>query len=268
MTNWVKVPAEVLRAAKNCRIVSRLGIGLDNIDVACCTELKIPVTNVPDYCLIEVAEHALALLLALSRKIGCFHAATKSGTYQLQAGAKLRRIEGQTLGLVGFGNIGQRLATKAHAPGLNILVTSRTPKEVPAPFRWLPLKELLQQSDYVSLHLPLTPESRHLINAESLKLFQPSAYLVNTSRGGLIRSNALAAACRGPTRPESALDVQDPEPPDLSQPLFCDPRVIVTPHAAFVSEESLENLRRRAAQQVADRLTGKTPESIVNGVAC
>ena len=131
MTNWAKVTAEVIDAAPRLRIVSRLGIGLDNIDVACCTRKKIAVTNVPDYCLIEVAEHALALMLSLARKVAFYHRETKSGRYDLAAGAALLRIEGQTLGIVGLGNIGRVLAAKAQGLGLKVIATSRSQRGVP-----------------------------------------------------------------------------------------------------------------------------------------
>jgi len=266
MTNWAKVPEPVIAASPKCRIVSRLGIGLDNIDVAYCTSRGIPVTNIPDYCLIEVAEHALALVLALARKVGFYHHDTKSGRYALQAGPKLRRIEGQTLGIVGLGNIGRKLAEKAAGLGLRIVATSRSQKSPPPGVRFVALDELLATSDYISLHVPLTPQTRHLIGAAQLAQMKPSAYLINTARGGLIDHGALAAALAAGKLAGAALDVQDPEPPDLSQPPYNDPRVIVTPHAAFVSEESLENLRSRVARQVATRLTGGVPENVVNGV--
>lgn len=267
MTNWAKVPQAVIEASPKCRIVSRLGIGLDNIDVAYCTSRGIPVTNVPDYCLIEVAEHALALLLALSRKVAFYHHETKSGRYQLQAGPKLRRIEGQTLGIVGLGNIGCKLAEKAIGIGLSVVATSRSGKSKMPGVKIVPLDELLAASDYVSLHVPMTPQTRHLIGAAQLAKLKPSAYLINTARGGLIDTAALAKALEKGQLAGAALDVQDPEPPDLSQPPYNDPRVIITPHAAFVSEESLENLRLRVAKQVCARLTGERPENVVNGVA-
>jgi D-3-phosphoglycerate dehydrogenase / 2-oxoglutarate reductase len=264
MTNWAKVPRAVIEACSNCQIVSRLGIGLDNIDVAYCTSRGIPVTNVPDYCLIEVAEHALALLLGLSRKIGWYHQQTKRGEYQLQSGPKLRRIEGQTLGIVGLGNIGVKLAEKAMGLGLNVIATSRSGKSKLPGVAMVSLDELLAKSDYISLHTPLTPETRHLFGAEQFKRMKPTAYLINTARGGLIDHAALAAALEAGNLAGAALDVQDPEPPDLTQPPYNDPRVIVTPHAAFVSEESLANLRSRVARQVATRLTRGRPENVVN----
>lgn len=264
MTNWAKVPAQVIEASPRCRIVSRLGIGLDNIDVACATARKIIVTNVPDYCLIEVAEHALALLLALARKVAYYHHQTKTGGYDLKAGPALFRIEGQTLGIVGLGNIGGRLAAKASALGLNVLATSRSRRQPPPGVRFVPLDELLSASDYVSLHMPLTTETRHLIGASQLARMKPTAYLINTARGGLIDHRALATALAEGRLAGAGLDVQDPEPPDLGQAPWNDSRVIVTPHAAFVSAESLTNLRTRTARQVATCLTGGVPENVVN----
>lgn len=266
MTNWAKVPADVIAAAANCKIVARMGIGLDNIDVAACTARKIPVTNVPDYCLIEVAEHTLALVFGLARKIGWYHQATQSGTYQLQSGPPMFRIQGQTLGLIGYGNIGQLVAEKALALGLKVLVHNRTVKPAPAGVKFVALEELLQTSDYISLHVPMSPETKHVLNAAAFAKMKPTAYVINTSRGGLIDHAALAAALEKGQLAGAGLDVQDPEPPDLSQAPYNDPRVIVTPHAAFVSQESLENLRRRATQQVADQLTGKRPENVRNGL--
>jgi D-3-phosphoglycerate dehydrogenase len=266
LTNWVKVPESVIAAAPKCRIICRLGIGLDNIDVAAATERNIPVTNVPDYCLIEVAEHALALLLALARKVAYYHHETKQGRYALQAGPPLRRIEGQTLGIVGLGNIGRKLAEKAVPLGLRILATTRNRRQPLPDVRLVGLDELLAESDYISLHLPMTPETKRMIGAAQLARMKPSAYLINTARGGLIDIAALAGALADGRLAGAALDVQDPEPPNLAQPPYNDPRVIVTPHAAFVSQESLANLRERVARQVVDRLQGRRPENIVNGV--
>jgi D-3-phosphoglycerate dehydrogenase len=266
MTNWAKVTQQVIEASPKCGIVSRLGIGLDNIDVAFCTSRKIPVTNVPDYCLIEVAEHASALLLSLARKVAFYHHATKSGRYELQAGPKLRRIEGQTLGIVGLGNIGCKLAHKAIGLGMRVIAADVRGTSPLPEVKLVSLEELLAQSDYVSLHVPLIPATRHLIGAAQLAQMKPSAYLINTARGGLIDHGALAAALKAGNLAGAALDVQESEPPDLSQPPYNDERVIVTPHAAFASEESLVNLRSRVARQVATRLTGGVPENVVNGV--
>jgi D-3-phosphoglycerate dehydrogenase len=264
MTNWANVPASVIQAAPKCTIISRLGIGLDNIDVATATKRNIVVTNVPDYCLIEVAEHALALLLALARKIGFYHYETKNGRYALQAGPTLRRLEGQTLGVVGLGNIGGCLAKKAVALGLNVLAVTRTPRPMPDGVRRCELETLLADSDYVSLHVPVMPETRHMIGAAQLARMKPTAYLINTARGGLIDHQALSAALAAGQLAGAGLDVQDPEPPNIDEPPWNDPRVIVTPHAAFVSEESLADLRSRTARQVATWLSGGRPDHVVN----
>jgi D-3-phosphoglycerate dehydrogenase len=264
MTNWAKVPERVIAAAPRCRIVARLGIGLDNIDVAAATRRGIVVTNVPDYCLIEVAEHALALLLALGRKVAYYHHDTKQGRYDLRAWMPIARLEGQTLGLVGLGNIGRLVARKAQGLGLRVIATGRTPRSAPGVQWRASLEELLRESDYVSLHVPLNPATRRLIGAAQLALMKPSAYLINTARGGLVDHAALAAALDEHKLAGAALDVQDPEPPDLATPPWNDPRVIVTPHAAFVSTESLEDLRTRVCRQVIDRLEGRLPENVVN----
>jgi len=266
MTNWAQVPASVIDAAENCRIIARLGVGLDNIDVERATARGIPVTNVPDYCLIEVAEHTIALLLALARKVAYYHEATQHGTYDLKAGAPLRRIEGQTLGLVGFGQIGRRVAAKALGLGLRVLATSRSRRDPLPNVTYCDLDKLLRESDYVSLHVPLTPETRHLISTEQLAQMKPTARLINTARGGVVDHDALAAALAANQIAGAALDVQTPEPPDLSVAPYNDRRVIVTPHAGFVSEESLLDLRSRSARQVVARFNGQVPDHIVNGV--
>jgi len=264
LTNWAKVPKEVIAAAKNCRIVARLGIGLDNIDVAHCTAEKIVVTNVPDYCLIEVAEHTIALMYALGRKVAFFHWETKSGRYNLQAGPKLRRMEGQTLGLVGFGAIGRMVAAKALGLGLKVIAHSRSRSNPMPGVEFCALSELLRDSDYVSLHIPSTPDTKHMISVGELSQMKPTAYLINTARGAVVDEQALDMALQNGHLAGAALDVQQTEPCDLTKPPFNDPRVIVTPHAAFVSEESLADLRRRTAQQVVDRLQGRVPPNVVN----
>lgn len=268
MTNWARVPAEVLDVARKCRIVSRLGIGLDNIDVAFATERGMLVTNIPDYCLIEVAEHTLALVLALGRKIAFYHRETKEGRYRLTDGPPLRRLAGQTLGIVGFGNIGRAVTSRAAAFGFKVLACRRQsparPADAPAGVEFCSFDELLAASDYVSLHVPSTPATRHMMGAEQFARMKPTAYLINTARGAVVDEAALAAALSAGELAGAALDVQQQEPPDLNWPPFNDPRVIVTPHAAFYSVESVNDLRRRVSRQVVQALEGKTPENVVN----
>ena len=262
--NWAPVTNHVIRAARRCRIICRTGIGLDNIAVATATDLKIPVTNVPDYCVGEVADHALALLLACARNIAFFHERTKCGEYSLQAAPPMPRLAGKRLGLVGLGHIGRNLAGKARALGLEVLAHTASGNNHGTGCRMVGFEELLRESDFVSLHAPLTEATHHLLGLPQFALMKRSAFLINTARGGLIDHAALALALERHLIAGAALDVFEPEPPDLSSALFQDERVIVTPHAAFVSHESLVELRTRVARQIADALSGRRPEGVVN----
>ena len=231
---WARVTERVIRSCTKCRIVARFGIGLDNIDVRVATELGIPVTNCPDYCVSEVSDHALGLLLACARRIGFFHWRTKQGEYNLGAATTMRRLSAQTVGLIGLGHTARELLPKLRAIGMNVIAFTPSGNRHGTVCQMVSLEDLLTQSDFVSLHAPLTPETHHLMNAQRLRLMKPTAYLINTSRGGLIDASALWDAIHTNKLAGAALDVFEPEPPDLNLPLYCDERVIVTPHAAFV----------------------------------
>lgn len=263
-TNWARITPDVVAAARRCRHIARLGIGLDNIPVDLCTRRRILVTNVPDYCVGEVADHTLGLILALARKIGFYHLRTKRGEYELQVGPGMRRLTGQTLGLVGLGRIARHLIPKAQVLGLNVIAYTASGDAHGSAIRMVGLTELLKSSDYVSLHLPLTAATKGLLGVEEFELMRPSAYLINTSRGALVDPQALLVALERNLIAGAALDVFDPEPPDLSQPLYRDERVIVTPHAAFVSEEAVTELRTRVACQILHALQGQRPANLVN----
>lgn len=262
--NWAPVTSGVIEAATNCRVVCRSGIGLDNIDIAAASARGIPVTNVPDYCVTEVADHTLALLLAAARRVAFFHLRTKQGEYRLGAASPPDRLAGKTLGLVGLGRIGAAVAQRARAFGMTILGCTRSGSDAGVGCPVVPLAELLSQSDFVSLHLPATAANRHLVGPQQFAQMRPTAWLINTSRGSLVDEQALWQALQENRLAGAALDVFDPEPPDLTRPLFRDERVIATPHAAFVSPESLVELRTRVARQVAAVLSGNRPENIVN----
>jgi D-3-phosphoglycerate dehydrogenase / 2-oxoglutarate reductase len=263
-TCWAHVSEAVVRAAVRCRVIARFGIGLDNISVQTATELGIPVTCVPDYCVDEVAEHTLALLLSLARRIPLFDSRAKRGEYDRRVDPPLRRLRGQTLGLVGFGRIGQEVYRRAVGLGLNLVAHSPSGNDYGTGCRMTSLDELLPTADFVSLHCPLTEQTRHLIGADRLARMKPTAYLINASRGPLVDHDALWDAIRTGRIAGAGLDVFDPEPPDLSQPLFRDERVLVTPHAAFLSADSLHALRSRTARQIADVLQLRQPEHLVN----
>jgi D-3-phosphoglycerate dehydrogenase len=245
----------------------RYGVGLDNIDVAFATEQGIPVANVPDYCLVDVAEHTLALLLALSRKVVRFDHLVRAGTWRIQAGLPLRRLTGQTLGLIGFGQIAQEVAIRARAFGLNILAHSRSlTSERAAQYgvEAVSFDRLLGTSDFVSIHCPSTPATRGMINAKTLTMMKPTACLINTSRGDVIDEAALFGALTQGTIAGAALDVRTQEPASVGDRLIVLDQVIHTPHSAFYSTESLIELQTKAAWEIRRVLSGENPVHLVN----
>ncbi len=267
LTCFAKVPASVIRAGTKLQVVGRYGIGVDNIDVAEATRLGIPVTNVPAYCLDEVAEHALALLLACARKVVSYHNAVRAGNWSLKTGMPMYRVRGQVLGVLGFGKIGQTLATKAQAFGLTIIAHDTFVKpEVFPQYAAEPvsLDELFARSDFISIHTPLTPETRGLVNAARLRQMKPTAYVINTARGPVIDQQALLQALHDHWIAGAALDVFDPETLPADHPLLAEPGLIATPHVAFYSEESVLELEIKAARNVAAILSGVRPEFTVN----
>lgn len=267
LTCWQQIPPAVLDAAPRCRIVSRYGIGLDNIPVDHATRLGIVVTNVPDFCLDDVADHTLALLLACARRIVDYAQATRAGIWNLQGVRPMARLRDQTLGLIGYGNIARRVAQRASALGLHVLAyTPRLAADAPAPWGrgTNDLGELLAASDYVSLHVPLTEATRGLIDAAALRRMKPTAYLINTARGAVVEEGALRQALAEGWIAGAALDVLSQEPPPPDHPLVGLDNVILTPHAAFYSQEAIADLETRAARHVAQALAGQIPDHVVN----
>ena len=218
---YAKLPGELLRQFERCKVIGRFGLGVDNIDVKTASDLGIVVTYVPDYCLHEVSDHAMALLLALARKIPFSNALVQGGRWEMPAVAPMRRLEGRTLGLVGFGNIPRRVAPKAMAFGLKVVAYDPYAPADPARAAGIQLVEfeqLLAISDYVSLHAPLTPQTRGLFNADVLSKMKAGAYLINTARGPLIDEPALIAALDSGQLGGAALDVVATEPLSKDSP--------------------------------------------------
>lgn len=268
MTCFAPVTERVLRAAPRCVAVGRLGVGVDHIAVATATELGMAVTNVPDYCVEEVSDHVLALLLAWNRKVPLFDRAVReTGWGSLPLTMRMMRLRGKTLGIIGLGRIGQAVARKAGAFGLEILACGprlTASAAAAAGARCVDQSTLLRESDFITLHAPLTPETDKLIGAAELALMRPGAYLINTARGGLIDEPALAAALSSGQIAGAGLDVMTGEVPAPDNPLLGLPNVIITPHIAFFSQESTVEMEERAAQAVLDVLQGKMPGSLVN----
>jgi D-3-phosphoglycerate dehydrogenase / 2-oxoglutarate reductase len=264
---YAKMTSRVIEALKRCRIIARYGIGVDNVDLAAASQARILVTNVPDYCVDEVSDHALGLLLTLARNIITADAAVKSGTWSATAHTDIRRLRGQTLGLVGFGKIAKALASKVQSLGMKVLVYDPYLEPVlivqcgaePAN-----LESLLVKADAISIHVPLCPETRNLIGPRELERMKPTAFLINTSRGGIVDEAALAVSLKAGRLGGAALDVLTVEPPPPDHPLRQAPHIILTPHLAFYSRESVIELQTKAAEEVARALKGEPPRSPVN----
>jgi D-3-phosphoglycerate dehydrogenase len=264
---YAKLSAEFLRSLKRCRIIARYGIGVDTVALSAASDAGIMVTNVPDYCIDEVSDHALALLLNLARGIGRASLATRAGGWDIGVVQPLYRLRGRTLAILGFGRIGRALAEKARPLGLRMVAFDQyVPHDVirGAGVEPLSLREALEQADLVSVHVPLTDETRHLISSQELSWIKPGAYIVNTSRGPVIDTSALLSALRDGHVAGAGLDVVEPEPPPPDHELRQMPNVLLTPHTAFYSEESQRELQRRAAEEVARVLRGEQPRSLVN----
>jgi D-3-phosphoglycerate dehydrogenase len=267
---YVPIPSDVIRALRGCRVIARYGIGLDTLDMAAATETGILVSNVPDYCIDEVSDHALALILALGRGVVRLDRAVRDGRWSPMDAAPLHRLRGRTLGLLGFGRIARRLAEKASAVGLRVQAHDPfVPDEAVAGAGVQPVDRtgLFATSDVVSLHVPLTGDTRHIVGAAELAALRDGAVLVNTSRGGLVDLDALRDALDGGRLGGAALDVLEVEPPAPDDPLLSRADVIVTPHAGFYSEESVAELQRKATEQVVDALAGRVPRYAVNADA-
>lgn len=267
LTCWKRVTAAVIAAAPRLRVIGRYGIGLDNIDVAEATRRGIVVTNVPAFCTDEVAEHVLALVLCHVRRVVRLDAEIRGGTWNSVPDPPLRRLAGQTLGIVGFGSISRALARRALGLGLRVVVTTRTHPADAADWPEVeiaPLDAVRERADVLSLHVPLTDETRGLVDRDFLRRMKPGALLVNTSRGAIVDSAALAEALSEGWIGGAALDVTDPEPLPPGDPLRDVPNLILTPHVAFSSRESLETLQRVAAENVAAVLAGRRPAHVVN----
>jgi D-3-phosphoglycerate dehydrogenase / 2-oxoglutarate reductase len=264
---YAKMTARVIEKLKRCKIIARYGIGVDNVDLAAASKAKILVTNVPDYCVDEVSDHALALFLALARRIIPAHGAVTGGAWDVVAHAGIRRLRGQTLGLLGFGKIAKSLASKVEPFGVKVLVYD--PYLDPSLIAQhgveaVSLDRLLAEADAVSIHVPLSPETRHIIGKRELARMKPTAFLINTSRGGIVDEEALAEALKEGRLGGAALDVLSVEPPPVDHSLQQAPNLILTPHLAFYSRESVIELQTKAAEEVARALKGEPPRSPVN----
>jgi D-3-phosphoglycerate dehydrogenase len=262
LVTYAKLPGELLRALTRCKAIGRFGLGVDNIDIAAAAALGITVTYVPDYCMQEVSDHAMALLLALVRKVPLANQLVQAGRWEVAPLVPIHRLSGRVLGLVGFGNIPRALASKARSFGLRVVAHDpQVPAEImsAAGVEGVGFDELLAISDFVSVHAPLLPATRGLFDAKVFRRMKKGAMLINTARGPLVEEEALVAALDKGHLGGAALDVVAVEPLPAQSRLIGRDNVILTPHTAFYSVEALEELQIKCAGDVARVLSGEPP---------
>ena len=268
MTCFAQVTDRVVRSAQKCQVISRYGVGVDNIAVDTATSLGIPVTYVPDYCVDEVSDHVMALLLTWNRQVGFYDGVAKQGRWEgVPSPVPLIRLRGCKLGVVGMGRIGRAVAGKAQAFGMDVLGYDPYIPEGQSAGEGIILVDLptlMSESDYVTIHTPLNDETRGLIGADEFRQMKPSAYIINCARGPIIDEPALVEALRDGQMAGAGLDVMEEAAPPPDHPLFGMDNVIITPHVAFLSRQSVLELEVRTAKATADVLQGRMPEFLVN----
>jgi D-3-phosphoglycerate dehydrogenase len=273
VAQYATISARVIDALPHCRVIARYGTGVDIVDVGAATRNNILVTNVPnDWCENEVADHAMALLLAVARKVTVYDRATRGGTWQWQSGAPIHRLRGRVLGLLSFGAIARAIATRAAGFGMRITAHDPyLPAEdiIAAGATGVSFDELVSASDWLVIQAPLTSETHHLFDEVQLRRMKPTAILVNTARGPIVDDHALHRALTEGWIAGAGLDDIEEEPAKVrnwgpDNPLFSLDNVVITPHAAYYSEEAIGTVRRFAAEEVVRVLTGQPPLSPVN----
>jgi len=260
LVTYAKLPRDLIMRLTRCKAIGRFGLGVDNIDLPAAKEKGIAVNYVPDYCIREVSDHAMAMLLGLIRKIPFSNMLVQAGRWEMPAVVPIRRIEGTVLGLLGFGHIPRLVAPKAKAFGMKVIAYD--PYAKPDVFKQagvdsVDFDTLLATSDYLSVHAPLTPQTRGMMNAQAFGKLKKGAYIVNTARGPLIDEAAMIAALDSGQVGAAALDVVAVEPLAKDSPLLGRDNVIVTPHTAFYSIEALDELQSKCASDVARVLSGE-----------
>jgi D-3-phosphoglycerate dehydrogenase len=258
---------EEIKGLTSCEIIAVTGIGINDLNVEAATRRGIIATNVPDFCIEDVSDHVFALILGLNRKLPQCQAMTRNGMWQAINIWPMRRLKNQILGIVGFGKIGRAVVQKARCLGMRVVANdpycaeSEMNKEKVESVNF---DDLVGSSDFISLHVPLTDETYHLITTEVFDAMKNTAYLINTCRGNVVDESALIDALKAEKIAGAGLDVLSKEPPDPQNPLLNMSNVIVSPHSAFISEEALAALGVISTQAIFDRLEGRVPENIIN----
>jgi len=264
INQYAPITRRAIESLKRCRVIARYGVGVDNVNVEAATECGIIVANVPDYCVDEVSTHAMALILACARGIALLDSKIKEKRWDFTLAKPLFRTRGKTLGLFGLGKIGRAVAQKAAGFGFRIIAYDPYVSRVDAGVELVEFSRLLSDSDFISIHAPLTNETRHSFGENELKTMRKTAYLINTARGPIIDEKVLCEALKERWIAGAALDVMEREPPDWKNSLLKLDNLIITPHISFYSEESYVELKTKTAEAVLSVLKGGLPRAFVN----
>jgi len=264
INQYAPITRRVIESLKRCKVIARYGVGVDNIDVKAATEHKIIVANVPDYCVDEVSTHTMSLILACARGITLLDRKIRDKKWDFSLAKPLFRTKGKTLGLFGLGRIAKMVAQKASGFGFKIIAHDPYISQISGGIELVEFPQLLSDSDFLSIHVPLTVETRHSFGENELKAMKKTAYLINTSRGPVINEKVLYLALKEKWIAGAALDVMEKEPPDWENLLLNLDNLIITPHISFYSEESYLELKTKVAESVRSVLKGELPRAIVN----
>lgn len=264
INQYALLTRRVFENLPKCKVVARYGVGVDSIDLRAATDLGIIIANVPDYCIDEVASHAVAMMLTLTRKTAFFDRKVKSSQWDFRQGTPIHRIQGKTLGLIGCGKIGFEVAKRISAFGVKVMAFDPYIQRTGEKIELTDLETVLRKSDFISIHCPLNDSTQHLIGEQEFKKMERKPLLINTSRGPIVNEKALIQALEEGRISGAGLDVLETEPPDSKNPMLKMENVIFSPHVGFYSEESISELKRRTARNVSDVLRGRWPGSVVN----
>ncbi len=264
LNQYALLTRKVLEKLPKCKVIGRYGVGIDSVDLKAATDLGIIVANVPDYCVDEVADQALSMILALIRKTVFFDQKVKSDQWDFRQGRPIHRIKGKTLGLIGSGRIGLEVAKRISAFGVRVITFDPYLQKTPEGIELMDFDTVLKESDFISIHCPLNESTRHLLGEKEFQKMEKKPLIINTSRGPIIDEVALIQALTKRQVSGAGLDVLEKEPPDPQNPLLKMENVIIAPHISFYSEESISELKRRTAENVSSVLLGKWPRSVVN----
>jgi len=264
VNQYALLTRKVFENLPKCKVVSRYGVGVDSVDLKAATDLGIIVANVPDYCMDEVADQTVSMILTLIRKTNFFDQRVKSGQWDFRQGRPIYRVRGKTLGLIGCGKIGLEVAKRISSFGVKVIAFDPYLEKLSQGIELKDFDSVIKESDLISIHCPLNDSTRHLIGEQVFKKMEKRPLLINTSRGPIVDEKALIQALKEGLISGAGLDVLEKEPPDPLNPLLKMENVILTPHVSFYSVESISDLKRSTAKNVVDVLTGRWPRSVVN----